>query len=424
MTNTKRIEDAYKIAKEIFLEMGVDTDKALERFEQISLSLPCWQGDDITGFENSGIQLGGSGLQVTGHFPGKPRSADELRMDLEKAFSLLPGHHRLNLHSIYGEFGSKLVDRNEMEPAHFDGWVNWARKKNLKLDFNATCFSHPEATSGFTLSSKDREIRTFWIEHVKHCRAISAYIGQELKSPCIHNLWIPDGMKDIPVDRWTHRSLLKESLDEVFSIDYSPEEMKDSLESKLFGIGSESCVIGSHEFYFGYALSKEKMLCLDVGHFHPTESLADKISAILLFFKEILLHLSRGVRWDSDHVVILNDEIKSIAEEVVRNDALDRIHIALDFFDASMNRVGAWVIGARATLKSYLSALLQPLEDLRTYEEDGDFFARLALLEETKTLPIGAVWDYYCLKTDVPPTNLWIQEIKRYESEVLSKREG
>ncbi len=424
MTNTKRIEATYKIAKEIFLEMGVDTDKALERFEHISLSLPCWQGDDITGFENSGVQLDGSGLQVTGHFPGKPRSADELRMDLEKAFSLLPGNHRLNLHSIYGEFGSKWVDRNQMETTHFDGWVNWARQKNLKLDFNATCFSHPKATSGFTLSNKDREIRTFWIEHVKRCREISVYIGQELKNPCIHNLWIPDGMKDIPVNRWTHRSLLKESLDEIFSIDYSPEDMKDSLESKLFGIGSESCVIGSHEFYFGYALSKEKMLCLDVGHFHPTESLADKISAILLFFKEILLHLSRGVRWDSDHVVILNDEIKSIAEEVVRCDALDRIHIALDFFDASMNRIGAWVIGGRATLKSYLSALLQPLENLLIFEEDGDFFSRLALLEETKTLPIGAVWDYYCLKSDVPPTNLWIQEIKKYESEVLSKREG
>ncbi|MDH5385694.1 MAG: L-rhamnose isomerase [Candidatus Aminicenantes bacterium] len=424
MINTKRIEDAYEIAKDIFLEIGVDTDTALERFEQISLSLPCWQGDDITGFENSGIQLGGSGLQVTGHFPGKPRTADELRMDLEKAFSLIPGHHRLNLHSMYGEFGSKWVDRNEMEPAHFDGWMNWARKKNLKLDFNATCFSHPKAASGFTLSSKDREIRTFWIEHVKRCREISAYIGQELKSPCIHNLWIPDGMKDIPVDRWTHRSLLKESLDEIFSVDYSPEEMKDSLESKLFGIGSESCVIGSHEFYFGYALYKEKMLCLDVGHFHPTESLADKISSILLFFKEVLLHLSRGVRWDSDHVVILDDEIKSIAEEVVRSNALDKTHIALDFFDASMNRVGAWVIGARATLKSYLSALLQPLENLRTFEEDGDLFTKLALLEEAKTFPIGAVWNYYCLRKDVPPTNLWMQEIKRYEFEVLNKRDG
>lgn len=424
MKNTGNIEQAFKLAKEVFLEQGVDVENALERLKNISISLPCWQGDDITGFEQLNAQLKGGGLEVTGHFFGKPRTIDELREDLEKAFSLLPGHHRLNLHSIYGEFGTKRVNRDQMDPSHFDGWVDWANQNNIKLDFNATCFSHPQADSGFTLSSKDKGIRNFWIEHVKRCRKISAHLGHKLQNSCIHNLWIPDGMKDIPIDRKTYRSLLKESLDEIFAEDFRPEKMKDSLESKLFGIGSESYVVGSHEFYYGYALSKGKMLCLDAGHFHPTESLSDKVSAVLLFFKELLLHLSRGVRWDSDHVVILNDDIRSIAEEVVRSDALDRTHIAMDFFDASINRVGAWVVGARATLKSFLYALLQPVEKLRRFEEEGDFFSRLALLEETKTLPLGVIWDYYCLQMDVPPSDLWMDEIKRYESEVLGKRDG
>ena len=424
MRNKGKIEEAFKLAKEILLERGVDVENALERLKQISISIPCWQGDDITGFEKSDARLEGGGLKVTGHFFGKPRTIDELRMDLEKAFSLLPGHHRLNLHSIYGEFGTKKVSRDQMEASHFEGWVDWAGQNDIKLDFNATCFSHQQADSGFTLSSEDRGIRSFWIEHVKRCREISAYMGRSLQSPCIHNLWIPDGMKDIPVDRRTHRILLRESLDEIYSEDFGPEEMKDSLESKLFGIGSESYVVGSHEFYFGYALSRDKMLCLDAGHFHPTESLSDKISAVLLFFNELLLHLSRGVRWDSDHVVIMNDDLRSIAEEVVRNDALGRTHIAMDFFDASMNRVGAWIVGARATLKSFLYALLQPEEKLRRFEEEGDFFSRLALLEEMKALPFGVIWDYYCLKMDVPPSDKWIEDIKQYESEVLSTRNG
>jgi len=424
MLNTGKIEEAFKLAQEIFLEKGVNVEEAFERLKQISISIPCWQGDDITGFEKPDARLESGGLKVTGHFFGKPRTIDELRMDLEKAFSLLPGHHRLNLHSIYGEFGTKKVGRDQMNASHFEGWVNWASQNHIKLDFNATCFSHPQADSGFTLSSKERGIRSFWIEHVKRCREISAYMGRSLQSPCIHNLWIPDGMKDIPVDRGAHRTLLKESLDEIYSEDFDPGEMKDSLEGKLFGIGSESCVVGSHEFYFGYALSRSKMLCLDTGHFHPTESLSDKISAVLLFFDELLLHLSRGVRWDSDHVVIMNDDMRSIAEEVVRNDALERIHIGLDFFDASMNRVGAWVVGVRATLKSFLCALLQPEEKLRRFEEENDFFSRLALLEEMKSLPFGAIWDYYCLMMDVPPSDMWMEDIKRYESEVLRTRNG
>lgn len=422
MVDTGNIEEAFKLAKEIFLERGVDVESALQKLKQVSISIPCWQGDDITGFEQPDARLQGGGLKVTGHFFGKPRTIDELRMDLEKAFSLLPGHHRLNLHSIYGEFGTKKINRDQIDPAHFEGWVDWANQNNIKLDFNATCFSHPQADSGFTLSSKNRGVRNFWIEHVRRCRGISVYMGRSLQSPCIHNLWIPDGMKDIPIDRTTSRSLLKESLDEIYEEDFSPEEMKDSLESKLFGIGSESYVVGSHEFYFGYALSRGKMLCLDAGHFHPTESLSDKISSVLLFFNELLLHLSRGVRWDSDHVVILNDDMRSIAEEVVRNDALDRTHIAMDFFDASMNRVGAWIVGARATLKSFLCALLQPEEKLRKFEEEGDFFSRLALLEESKTLPVGVIWDYYCLMMDVPPSDKWMEDVKQYESEVLSRR--
>jgi L-rhamnose isomerase len=424
MSDEANIEKSFRLAKDVYLERGINVDQALEKLKQISISIPCWQGDDITGFEKSSARLEGGGLKVTGHYIGKPRTIDELRRDLETAFSLIPGHHRLNLHSIYGEFGTKKVSRDQFDIRHFQGWVDWADQNDIKLDFNATCFSHPKADSGFTLSSREHGIRTFWIEHVKRCREISAYMGRSLRNPCVHNLWIPDGMKDIPVDRRVYRTVLKESLGEIYSEDFDPREMKDSLESKLFGIGSESYVVGSYEFYFGYALLREKMLCLDTGHFHPTESLSDKISAVLLFFDELLLHLSRGVRWDSDHVVILSDDLKSIAEEVVRNDALDRTHIAMDFFDASMNRVGAWIIGARATLKSFLYALLQPLEKLRHFEEEGDFFSRLALLEESKTLPIGVIWDYYCLMMDVPPADKWMENVKQYESDVLSKRGG
>jgi L-rhamnose isomerase len=422
MRNNQKIEHAYETAKDVYAKWGVDVEDVLKQIDLISVSLPCWQGDDVTGFEKPDERAMGGGIKVTGNYPGRARTADELRMDLEMAFSLIPGSHRLNLHSMYGEFGKDPVERDALEYAHYKGWVEWAVQEGIKLDFNATCFSHPMAASGFTLSSKDPEIRKFWIEHVKCCREISSYIGRDLGSPCIHNLWIPDGMKDIPVDRKTPRLLLKKSLDEIYAVEYPKSVIKDSLESKLFGIGSESYVVGSHEFYFGYAQSRDKMLCMDAGHFHPTESLADKISATLMFFDELLLHLSRGIRWDSDHAVIQSDDLQAVADEIVRSGDIDRVHIALDFFDASINRVGAWVISARATLKSLLSALLQPLEKLRAYENEGDFFTRLALMEESKTQPMGAVWDYYCLQKDVPHRDLWMQDITRYESEVLRKR--
>ncbi|UCC41299.1 MAG: L-rhamnose isomerase [Candidatus Aminicenantes bacterium] len=421
MDSTK-IENAYQLAQERYSQFGVDSDRALELLENVSLSLHCWQGDDLGGFEKPDSRLEGGGIQVTGSHPGRARTVDELRMDLKKAYSMIPGSHRLNLHAMYRDFGGKQVERDKIGQEHYKSWIDWAKKEGLKLDFNPTCFSHPKADSGFTLSSMEKEIREFWIEHVKRCREISAIMGRELQSPCIHNLWIPDGTKDSPVHRGTHRILLKESLDEIYKIEYSPSEMKDSLESKLFGIGSESFVVGSHEFYMGYALSKGKMLCLDLGHFHPTESVADKISSILLFSDELLLHISRGVRWDSDHVVILNDEVKSLTEEIVRSDALDRVHIALDFFDASMNRVGAWVIGARATLKGLLCALLEPRERLKEAEKSGNNFARLALMEEFKTMPFGTIWDYYCLRMGVPVGESWMEEIKLYDREVTSKR--
>ncbi len=422
MDHSTRIEQSYAIAKQRYAELGVDTEKAIAQLRQISISLHCWQADDVGGFEISDASLAGSGLQVTGNFPGKARNIEELRMDLNQALRLIPGRHRVNLHAIYGEFGGKSVDRDAILPEHFRGWVDWAKHYQLNLDFNATCFAHPKASHGFTLSSKDAAIRAFWIEHVKRCREISAFMGRELGSSCLHNLWIPDGSKDAPVDRWTHRVLLKQSLDEIFTIDYPETEMKDAIESKLFGIGSESYVVGSHEFYLGYAIARNKMVCLDLGHFHPTESIADKISAILQFSEELLLHVSRGVRWDSDHVVILNDDLKGVAEEIVRAEALQRVHIALDFFDASMNRIGAYVIGTHAAQKSLLLALLEPITKLREYENQGDLFARLALLEEIKTLPFGSVWDYFCLVHDLPIGTNLLKEVKRYEREVLMQR--
>lgn len=417
-----KIEEAYRIATERYGEYDIDVAQKLEQLKNISVSLHCWQGDDVGGFEKPQAQLEGGGIQVTGNYPGKATTIEELRLDLEEVYSLLPGNHRLNLHAMYGEFGGKNVDRDEIEKQHFQGWIDWAKSQHLKLDFNATCFSHPKADAGFTLSSKEKEIRSFWIEHVHRCREISAHMGAELNSACIHNLWIPDGSKDIPVDRYTHRRLLKESLDEIFSVDFDPAVMKDSVESKLFGIGSESFVVGSHEFYLGYAIANDKMVCLDMGHFHPTESVADKVSAVLQFSDELLLHISRGVRWDSDHVVILNDDVKNLFAEIIRSDALHRVHVALDFFDASINRIAAWVIGARATLKAALLALLEPRRQLQRFEEEGDFASRLALLEEMKTLPFGAVWNYYCASMNVPTEDHWMDKVKRYEREILSKR--
>ncbi|MBA7530871.1 L-rhamnose isomerase [subsurface metagenome] len=420
--NEKKIESAYQLAKEEYDSLGVDVVQVISKLNNISLSLHCWQADDVGGFETSDAGLSGGGIQVTGNYPGKAGNVSELRNDLGKVLSLLPGKHRINLHAIYGEFGNKRVDRDEIRPDHFQGWIYWARANKLKLDFNPTLFSHPKADAGFTLSSKNESVRKFWIEHVKRCREIGGYFGLELNSSCVHNIWIPDGTKDTSVDRYGHRSILKESLDEIFEYGIPEKYLKDSVESKLFGIGSESFVVGSYDFYLAYAAKNNKMICLDNGHFHPTESVGDKISSCLQFVNEILLHLTRGVRWDSDHVVTMNDEILLIAQEVVRADALSRVHIGLDFFDASINRVGAYVVGARAALKSFLYALLEPKDILLKYEEEGRNFERLALLEEMKTKPFGAIWNYYCLKNGVIPDEGYISEIKKYENEVLLKR--
>ncbi len=416
------IEESYTLAKQRYAELGVDTDKVLAQFKDISLSLHCWQGDDVEGFEKTGGTLRGGGIAVTGNSPGKPRTIAELQQDFEKVFSLIPGRHRLNLHAIYGEFSGQKVERNEITPEHFQCWIDWAKRHGLKLDFNPTLFSHPKAGSGFTLSSKSKEIREFWIEHVRRCREISAALGRQLGSPCIHNIWIPDGAKDIYVDRAGHRQLLLDALDNIFATKYPATIMKDSLEGKLFGIGSESFVVGSHDFYLGYAVARRMMLTLDTGHFHPTESVADKISALLPVLPELLLHLSRGIRWDSDHVVIFNEDIVQIAEEVVKTHSLDRVHLATDYFDASINRIAAYVIGARAVLKAFLYALLEPWRILREHEQRGQTFQQLALLDEMKAMPFGAVWDHYCVQDHVSPGHAWMLEVEKYEKDVLLKR--
>ncbi|MCL4703583.1 L-rhamnose isomerase [bacterium] len=420
--NTSANQSAYNLAQERYAALGVDTEAAMQTLQNISISLQCWQGDDVGGFEKSEAALSGGGILATGNYPGKARTVAELRMDAEKAFALIPGRHRFNLHAMYGEFGGKKVERDQIRPEHFKGWREWAKQQNLKLDFNATCFSHPKADSGFTLSHRDKAIREFWMAHVQRCREISAVMGRELGGACLHNLWIPDGYKDVPADRWQPRLRLRNALDEIFNIAYHSNEMKDAIESKLFGIGSEAYVVGSHEFYLGYALTRGKIICLDMGHFHPTESVADKLSAILQFSPELLLHLSRGVRWDSDHVVILNDDVRAVTEEIVRSGMMNRIHIAIDFFDASIHRVGAWVMGTRAVIKALLIALLQPQVKLMEYENAGDYSSRLALLEETKSLPFGAVWDQYCERMNVPVGMAWLNEMKTYEEKVTSKR--
>jgi len=422
MKNEKSIEQLYLKAKELYAELGIDTDEVLKKLDDIKISLHCWQADDVGGFETPDSELSGGGIQVTGNYPGKARTIEQLRSDLEKVMSLLPGKQRLNLHAIYGDFQGEKVDRDQIEVKHFQSWIDWAKKLNIGIDFNPTCFSHPYADDGFTLACKNEEHRKFWIEHVKRTREIAAEIGKQLGTPCINNIWIPDGSKDIPVDRYAHRSLLKESLDEIFKTDYPKNYLKDSLESKLFGIGSESMVVGSHEFYMGYAVKNNKMICIDCGHFHPTEQIGDKISSLLLFVDELLLHISRGVRWDSDHVVIFNDEIQLIAQEIVRANALNRVNIGLDFFDGSINRIGAYVIGTRATQLAFLYALLEPTKMLKELEENGKNFERLAYLEIMKTKPFGAVYDYYCMINDVPVGEDYIKEIQKYETEVLSKR--
>lgn len=416
------IEKAYKIAKEQYLELGVDTDKAIEQLSTIPISLHCWQTDDVGGFETPDAELGGGGIQVTGNFPGKAKNIDQMRKDLDKVISLLPGKLRLNLHAIYGEFGGKKVDRDKIETRHFQGWIDWAKERGLGLDFNCTCFSHPYADDGFTLSSKNEKIRKFWVEHTKRCRKIAADMGKQLGTPAIHNIWIPDGSKDTPVDRYSLRKNLKKTLDEIFSEKYPKKYLKDSIESKLFGIGSESMVVGSYDFYLGYAIKNNTMITLDNGHYHPTEQVGDKISSILLYIDEILLHLTRGVRWDSDHVLNLNDELSLISHEIVRANALGRVNIGLDFFDASLNRIGAYVIGTRSAQIAFLNALLEPVSKLREYENMGRNFERLAYLELMKTKSFGAVYDYYCIINGKPAGESYINEILKYERDVLMKR--
>jgi L-rhamnose isomerase len=418
----KNIEQLFENAKSQYAEIGVDAGKAVEQLNRTPISLHCWQADDVGGFERESALLGGGGIQATGNYPGKPRNIEQTRNDLEKAYSLIPGSHRLNLHALYGDFQGRFPGRDQIEPKHFRSWVDWAKENKLGLDFNSTFFSHPKADDGFTLTHRDKSIRDFWIEHGRRCREISHFIGGELGKRCVHNIWIPDGSKDVTVNRHFHRSLLKESLDRMLEKPFPARTMRDSVESKLFGIGSEAFVVGSHEFYLGYAIQKGVMLCMDIGHYHPTESCADKISAVFQFVDELLLHVTRGVRWDSDHVVILNDSVKELMQEIVWADRLQNVCIGLDFFDASINRIGAYVIGTRATQKALLLALLDPIQKLREYEQSGRGFERLALLEEAKSKPFGAVWDYYCFKNDVPVGEAYIAEIQNYEKEVLKNR--
>jgi L-rhamnose isomerase len=417
----ERIESAYTLARERYAAIGVDTAAALAALARVPVSLHCWQGDDVVGFESTGESLGG-GLAATGNYPGRARTADELRADAALALSLIPGRHRFNLHASYGEFGGRRVDRDAIEPAHFTGWISWARDLGIGLDFNHTFFSHPKAADGFTLSHRDPAIREFWIAHGKACRRIAAAMGRALGTPAVTNLWVPDGMKDTPADRVGPRERLTASLDAIFADVYDPSLTLDGVEGKLFGLGCESFTVGSHEFYFGYALTRKLLYTLDTGHYHPTETITDKISAVLAYVPGILLHVSRGVRWDSDHVVTFSDDLEALAQELVRGQFLPRTHLGLDFFDASINRVAAWVIGTRNLLKALLKAFLEPTTRLKDAEDAGDYTARLALQEELHTMPFGAVWEYYCLSAGVPPGESWLAEVRRYEREVLALR--
>ena len=416
--NEETITKAYEMAVERYAALGVDVPSVLAQMQDFHLSLHCWQADDVAGFEVQAGELSG-GIQATGNYPGKARNIDELQADILKAASLLPGTHRLNLHEIYGDFQGQVVDRDQVEPKHFQSWIDWGKAHGMKLDFNSTSFSHPKS-GNLTLANPDEGIRQFWIEHTKRCRAIAEQMGKEQGDPCIMNLWIHDGSKDLTVNRLKYRELLKNSLDQIFATEYA--HMKDCIESKVFGIGLESYTVGSNDFYIGYASQRGKMVTLDTGHFHPTESVADKISSLLLFVPELMLHVSRPVRWDSDHVTIMDDPTTELFQEIVRCDALDRVHYGLDYFDASINRIGAYVIGSRAAQKCMLRALLEPLALLRRYEAEGRGFERLALLEEAKALPWNAVWDMFCLKNEVPVGESFIAEVEKYEQEVTSKR--
>ncbi len=414
------IEKAYELAKEQYAAIGVDTDAVLEQLQKAVISMHCWQGDDVGGFLFKDIALSG-GIQTTGNYPGKANTAEELRADINKAMSLIPGRQKLNLHAIYADTTEK-VDLDALEPHHFESWVQWAKEQKTGLDFNPTCFSHPMADSGFTISSADKAVRDFWIRHCKQSRKIANYFGEQLGETAVTNFWFPDGYKDIPIDREAPRYRMMTALDEVFADQYDEKNTRDALESKVFGIGAESYTVGSNEFCLGYAVSRRKMYCLDAGHFHPTEVISDKIPSTLLFTDRLLLHVSRPVRWDSDHVVIMDDELLAIAQSLVRTGLIDRTYIGLDFFDASINRIAAWVIGTRNMQKALLRAMLEPTEALKKIELEGDYTARLALTEEYKTYPFGAVWDYFCFKNNVPVQANWLAEVRRYEKEVLAKR--
>ncbi|QPI42608.1 MULTISPECIES: L-rhamnose isomerase [Pectobacterium] len=416
------IETAWQLAKARYASLNIDVEAALEQLDQIPVSMHCWQGDDVAGFENTDGPLTG-GIQATGNYPGKASTPDELRADLEQAFALIPGPKRLNLHAIYLE-SAQPVARNEIAPEHFRTWVEWAKRHQLGLDFNPTCFSHPLSADGFTLSHPDEKVRRFWIEHCQASRRISAYFGRELGTPSVMNIWVPDGMKDLTIDRLAFRQRLLSALDEIIAEPLDQAHHIDAVESKLFGIGAESFTVGSNEFYLGYAASRGTALCLDAGHFHPTEVISDKISSAILYVPRLLLHVSRPVRWDSDHVVLLDDETQAIAHEIVRHKLLNRVHIGLDFFDASINRIAAWVIGTRNMKKALLRALLEPTETLRKLEQNGDYTARLALLEEQKSLPWQAVWEHYCQRHDVIPGSEWLQQVRQYEETILTQRQG
>lgn len=412
------IEQAYAAAKDRYATLGVDADEALAKLKNIPLSMHCWQADDVSGFENQEGSLTG-GIQVTGNYPGRARNIDEIRADILKATSMIAGNHRLNLHEIYGDFQGKVVDRDEVEPKYFQSWMEWGKAHNMKLDFNSTSFSHPKS-GNLTLSNPDKGIRDFWIEHTKRCRWVSEEMGKYQSDPCMMNLWIHDGSKEVPANRLMYRRILEQSLDDIYATKY--ENMKDCIEAKLFGIGLESYTVGSYDFYLGYGAKRGKIVTLDTGHFHLTESIADKLSCMLLFTPEIMLHVSRPIRWDSDHVVILNDDLQDLTREIIRCDALDRVHIGLDYFDGTINRVGAYVIGCRATQKAILMALLEPSKILQKYEAEERFFERLALQEELKSMPWNAVWDMFCLQNEVSVGDGYIAEIQKYEEVVTSKR--
>ncbi|QKS69756.1 L-rhamnose isomerase [Paenalkalicoccus suaedae] len=416
------VKERYELAKKQYEAWGVDVESAMKTVTNIPISIHCWQGDDVTGFETNDQELSG-GIEVTGNYPGKATTPEELRQDIAKALSLIPGKHRLNLHAIYAETGEEKIDRHQLKPEHFKNWVAFAKEHGVGLDFNPTLFSHDKASDGLTLSHPDKEIRDFWIEHCIASRKIGAYFGEELGAPALTNIWIPDGYKDVPSDRLTPRIRLKESLDRIFAADISAEHNLDAVESKLFGIGSEAYVVGSHEFYMSYALKNNIMCLLDTGHYHPTEMVSNKISAMLPFNDILALHVSRPVRWDSDHVVAFDDELKEIALEIVRNDAVDRVKIGLDFFDASINRIAAWAIGTRNMMKALLFAALMPNNHLKKLQDEGNFTERLAIQEEFKTFPLGAIWDYYCEQENVPSGTDWLKNVQKYEEEVLSKRD-